>query len=137
LSSAHSPTPLPSLLLCGAVFGSFLRKLFCYRFPNIEVEKVAVAVLELEKPKARVRRTQFLKQMEPFILRGVVSEDCSYKRLVILRAVDARKGKGNADMNRENEVEEALPPKHRDLLDCICCEHTQPPDRVVCRAEVS
>jgi hypothetical protein len=77
------------------------------------------------------RKKEFIKLMEVFILRGVVEEKTLERCIDILRAAErANKGK-DIDMN------DAAPPKPRALMDCICGEHTQAPNRVICRGAVS
>jgi VEFS-Box of polycomb protein len=79
----------------------------------------------------RSRKKEFVKLMEVFILRGVVEEKTLERCVDILRAA-ARANKGkDIDMN------DAAPAKPRALMDCICGEHTQPPNRVICRGAVS
>jgi hypothetical protein len=76
------------------------------------------------------RKKEFMKLMEVFILRGVVEERTLERCVDILRAAErANRGK-DVDMN------DAAPPKPRALMDCICGEHTQPPNRVICRGAV-
>ncbi|PMD38782.1 hypothetical protein L207DRAFT_567143 [Hyaloscypha variabilis F] len=73
------------------------------------------------------RKKEFIKLMEVFILRGVVEDKTLERCIDILRAAErANKGK-DIDMN------DAAPPKLRALMDCICGEHTQAPNRVICR----
>jgi hypothetical protein len=77
------------------------------------------------------RKREFMKLMEVFIIRGVVEQKCLDKCVDILRAAErSMKGK-DVDMN------EATPRRARGLGDCICGEHTKPPNRVVCRGPVS
>jgi hypothetical protein len=85
------------------------------------------------------RKIEFGKQMETFIMRGVVDQECLDKCADICRAtekrmVNAEKGGAAAGNPSERPVS---PSKMRGVLDCVCCEHTQPPDRIVCRGRVS
>jgi VEFS-Box of polycomb protein len=77
------------------------------------------------------RKQEFVKLMEVFILRGVVEERTLERCVDILRAAErAYKGK-------DIDMDDAAPPKPRALMDCICGEHAQLPDRVICRGAVS
>ena len=91
--------------------------------------------------KRKSRKAQFGKQMETFILRGAVSEKDFQKCCAIIRTAEKAKlraEEGDVDMDKEaEEVPPISPSKNRGLLDCVCCENTQPPDRVVCRGLVS
>lgn len=81
------------------------------------------------------RKREFGKTMETFLMRGVVDAKCFAKCIAILKRAEKLEG------SKEKEVTEVetpvSPAKQRGALDCECGGHTQPPDRVVCRGEVS
>ena len=84
------------------------------------------------------RVVEFGKQMETFIIRGIVEQQCLDKCVDILEAAQRRKtnsGKGDVGME-DAPSRPVLPARSRGLFDCICCEPTQPPDRIVCRGHV-
>ena len=81
------------------------------------------------------RKREFGKTMETFLMRGVVDAKCLDKCISILR--EAEKMEGSKD-NGVQEVERPVSPaKLRGALDCACGGHTQPPDRLICRGQVS
>ena len=77
------------------------------------------------------RKKEFVKLMEVFILRGVVEEK------TLERCIDILKAGERANKGKDIEMNDAAPPKPRALMDCICGEHTQAPNRVICRGAVS
>jgi hypothetical protein len=79
----------------------------------------------------RSRKKEFMKLMEVFILRGVVEEKTLERCIDILRVAE------RANKGKDVDMDDAAPPKPRALMDCICGEHTQPPNRVICRGSVS
>lgn len=84
------------------------------------------------------RKVEFGKQMETFIMRGVVEQHCLDKCTDILKAAERRKEASKDDFDMKSAEDRPVSPaKARGLLDCSCCEHTQPPDQVVCRGRVS
>ena len=77
------------------------------------------------------RKREFMKLMDVFILRGVVDQKDVEKCVNILRAAEkAMKGK-------DIDMDDATPPRPRGIMDCICGEHTKPPNQVICRGHVS
>jgi hypothetical protein len=108
------------------------------------LSQAVIRFVELNKSwfaKRKSRKAQFGKQMETFILRGAVSEKDFQKCCAIIRTAEKAKSRAeeeDVDMDKEaEEVPPTSPSKNRGLLDCVCCENTQPPDRVVCRGPVS
>ena len=81
------------------------------------------------------RKREFGKTMETFMMRGIVDEKCMGRCIAILKEAEKMEG------SKEKEVVEVerpvSPAKQRGALDCECGEHTQPPNRVICRGEVS
>jgi hypothetical protein len=77
------------------------------------------------------RKKEFVKLMEVFILRGVVEEKTLERCIDFLRVAE------RANKGKDTDMDDATPPKARALMDCICGEHTQPPNRVICRGSVS
>jgi hypothetical protein len=85
------------------------------------------------------RKEEFAKQMETFVMRGAITQGCFSKALDILRRAEkaaAKVEKPDVDMDREEE-RPVSPAKQRGMLDCECGDHTQPPDRIICRGPVS
>jgi hypothetical protein len=77
------------------------------------------------------RKMEFVKLMEIFILRGVVEEKTLERCIDLLRVAErAKKGK-------DIDMDDAAPPKARALMDCICGERAQLPNRVICQGSVS
>jgi hypothetical protein len=81
--------------------------------------------------ESKSRKREFMKLMEVFIIRGVVEQRHLDKCIEILKAAE-RTAKG-----KDVEMNEARPSKTRGIMDCICGEHTKPPNQVVCRGPVS
>lgn len=83
--------------------------------------------------KRKSRKAEFGKHMETFVMRGVMTQESFSQAVDILRQaekIEAEKG----DVNMDNEEANPISPvKQRGMLDCICGEHTQPPDRIICR----
>lgn len=81
------------------------------------------------------RKGEFLKSMEAFMMRGVVSQECFQKCINILRLAEKMEGSKEKEVSEEDRP--LSPTKLRGILDCECGEHTQSPDRVICRGQVS
>lgn len=85
------------------------------------------------------RRVEFGKQMETFIVRGVVEQQCLDKCMDMLKAAGRRRieiGKGDAEME-DGEGKPISPARVRGPFDCICYEQTKLAHRVVCHNQVS
>jgi len=83
------------------------------------------------------RKREFGKHMETFVMRGVLTQEDFTRAIEILRRAEkaaVEEGAKDVDMNEERSIS---PARQRGTLDCICGEHTQPPDRVICRGIVS
>lgn len=102
----------------------------CLRFVEANVDWFA---------ERKSRKAEFCKLMETFIMRGVVEQQCLDKCADILRTAEKTKGKRAEREDTEMHNTETLgsSTKLRGILDCICGEHTQPLDRVICRGPVS
>lgn len=99
----------------------------CLRFAK------ANAAWFAERPS---RKVEFGKHMETFVMRGIVEQECLEKCVEVLRAAERRRAeKGNVEGKTQERL--ASPPRLRGVLDCVCCEHIQAPDRVICRGLVS
>lgn len=87
----------------------------------------------------RSRVVEFGKQMETFIMRGVLEQACLDKCVDILKAAERRKKIAGKDaMQIEHAADKPLSlSKLRGFFDCICCEQVQPPDQIICRGLVS
>ena len=84
------------------------------------------------------RKEEFGKMMETYVMRGVISQDCFSKAVDILRQAERFERENGGDVHVDHQEESPiLPAKQRGGQDCICGEHTQPPDRVICEARVS
>ncbi|TAQ84309.1 hypothetical protein B7494_g7363 [Chlorociboria aeruginascens] len=79
----------------------------------------------------RSRKVEFFKQMEAFMLRGIVKQDYWHSAATLLKEAEKKEAeKEKVDVNMDEELESAA--KVRWGMDCICFQQPIPPDRVVC-----
>ena len=91
--------------------------------------------------KKKSRKREFGIHLETFVMRGVITQKCFHQCINILREgerMEELRKKEDVNMDEvDEEEEEVVPSKQRGQLDCVCCEATQAPDRVICRGLVS
>ena len=81
------------------------------------------------------RKQEFGKTIETFLMRGIIDMKLVDKCISILK--EATKMEGSRDNQVLDAESPVSPAERRGVLDCGCGGHTRPPDRVICRGEVS
>jgi len=92
----------------------------------------------VERPS---RREMLSRQCETFLLRGILTQECFTEAMDLLRNAQIKAGRDvgiDTKMGGEEEKNQpSAPARLRGLYDCECRGLTQPPDRIVCRGNVS
>jgi hypothetical protein len=84
------------------------------------------------------RKTEFALHMKVFILRGNFTHNAFYDCMEILKkAEEAKKQREKENAIMKDPEPEKPVSKSRGIQSCICGNHTEPPNRVICVGEVS
>jgi hypothetical protein len=88
------------------------------------------------------RCDEFGKQMEMFLMRSIIEQQCFDKCVDVLKVAQRKRRESGKDEDEPRMggwwSRPALPPRATGFLDCAYCgDQTQPPDQIVCRGPVS